>query len=100
MAFGGMETLGLNSLSFDSNLAVRIGAAALRVLRRSGITSQQVADSIGQTLCLTTRVRAEAATVQSSLRCGRCQILLRECELALKCGCRLTRRLYAAANPE
>ena len=62
----------LNSLSFDPNPSLRLGAPG-----SDGIASQQVADSIGQALCFSPRMRAEAATVQPSLRCGRGKILLR-----------------------
>ena len=56
----------LNSLSFNPNLALRLGAP-----RSGGITSQQATHSVGQALCLSARMGAEAAPMQPSLHCGR-----------------------------
>jgi hypothetical protein len=62
----------LNSLSFDPNPPLQ-----LCPMGSDGIASELVADSIGQALCFTPRMRAEPATVRPSLRCGRGKILLR-----------------------
>jgi hypothetical protein len=57
-AFGRLEGVRLNRLSFEPNPSLRFGATG-----SDGIASQQVADSIGQALCFRPRMRAKAATV-------------------------------------